>query len=113
MNMGSAREHPEVVSEYLAKELALGRMLGQFPKSASVAAVHINRFGVIPKGHNTGGGSSPTSRFCVVTASATEMTKACAPSRTPPSTKLVARLGQAALLTKMDIESAPGYGVGW
>ena len=34
--MGSAREHPEVVSEYLTKELELGRMLGQFPKSATV-----------------------------------------------------------------------------
>jgi hypothetical protein len=55
VNMGSAREHPAVVSEYLVKKLTLGRMLGPFPKSASMAAaVHINRFGVIPKGHNTG-----------------------------------------------------------
>ena len=53
-NMGSAREHPSIVTEYLAKELSLGRMLGPFNPESQIPPVHINRFGVIPKGHNTG-----------------------------------------------------------
>ena len=54
--MHSALEHPEVVRAYLDRELSLGRMLGPFPKVAtlSLAPCYINRFGVIPKGHNTG-----------------------------------------------------------
>lgn len=51
--MPSAALHPEVVSDYLDKELALGRMLGPFPLSHAPSC-HISRFGVIPKGHNTG-----------------------------------------------------------
>ena len=55
-NMLSALHHPEVVHAYLLKECALGRMLGPFPAStiAHIQPLHINRFGVIPKGHNTG-----------------------------------------------------------
>ena len=47
-NMQSAREHPEVVREYLAKERAEGRVLGPFPPS-SLPGVQVSRFGVIPK----------------------------------------------------------------
>ena len=36
------------------KELGLGRMLGPFTDADPLPPVHINRFGVIPKGHNTG-----------------------------------------------------------
>jgi hypothetical protein len=48
-NPTSAREHPEVIREYLTKECSEGRVLGpldpdQFPY------VHTSRFGVIPKG---------------------------------------------------------------
>jgi hypothetical protein len=55
-NMLSALQHPEVVRAYLTKECALGRMLGPFPLSlaARLPPLHVNRFGVIPKGHNTG-----------------------------------------------------------
>ena len=53
-NMGSAIDHPEVVSEYIAKELALGRMVGPLASSAGLQGLHISRFGVIPKGHDTG-----------------------------------------------------------
>ena len=55
-NMLSALQHPEVVHAYLPKECALGRMLGPFPAStiAHIPPLHINRFSVIPKGHNTG-----------------------------------------------------------
>ena len=53
-NMRSANEHPTVVAEYLANELARGRMLGPFDQSTPLPPLHINRFGVIPKGHNQG-----------------------------------------------------------
>ena len=53
-NMGSARERPSVVTEYLTKESSLGRMLGPFTPESQIPSVHINHFGVIPKGHNTG-----------------------------------------------------------
>ena len=49
-----APQHPEVISEYLHKECILGRMLGPFPEPLQLPCLHINRFGVIPKGHNTG-----------------------------------------------------------
>ena len=58
-NMHSASEHPEVVQAYLEKECALGRMLGPF-SSAEHRDLHINRFGVIPKGRNTG-------KWCLIT----------------------------------------------
>ena len=52
-NMLSALQHPEVVESYLEKECSLQRMLGPFPPE-TLPRLHINRFGVIPKGHNTG-----------------------------------------------------------
>ena len=51
--MGSATLHSDVITKYLSDELARGRMLGPFPLFFK-SAIHINRFGVIPKGHNTG-----------------------------------------------------------
>ena len=48
--MLSAAKNPSVVEEYLAKELAYGRVIQVDPKRMEV---HINRFGVIPKGHQT------------------------------------------------------------
>ena len=55
-NMHSASEHPEVVQAYLEKECALGRMLAPFSSAEQrdLPPCHINRFGVIPKGRNTG-----------------------------------------------------------
>ena len=53
-NMGSAHQHPTVIREYIDKELSYGRMLGPFPDASALPPIHINRFGVIPKGHNTG-----------------------------------------------------------
>ena len=52
-NMASAHLHHQVISDYLQKERSLGRMLGPFP-THPLPPLHINRFGVIPKGHNTG-----------------------------------------------------------
>ena len=55
-NMHSAREHPEVVQAYLHKERLAGRLLSPFAQNdlGSLPALHTNRFGVIPKCHNTG-----------------------------------------------------------
>ena len=55
--MVSVHIHPAVLTEYLEKELRLGRMLGpfeihHFPHHMHVKLV-VNRFGVIPNGHNT------------------------------------------------------------
>lgn len=52
--MESARQRLQVISEYLHKELTLGRMLGPFVETQSLPPLHANRFSVIPKGHNTG-----------------------------------------------------------
>ena len=53
-NMLSAMQHPEPISEYLKKELELGRMQGPFVDRSGFKSIHISRFGVISKGHNTG-----------------------------------------------------------
>jgi len=53
-NMRSALEHPEVIDTYLKGELSRGRMLGPFADADQLPNLHINRFGVIPKGHNSG-----------------------------------------------------------
>ena len=49
-NMLSAVKNPSVVEEYLAKELAYGRLVQVDPRRMEI---HINHFGVIPKGHQT------------------------------------------------------------
>ena len=51
-NLGSTIEHPKIVEDYLAAEISQNRVAGPFIKS-SITNVHINRFGVIPKGHQT------------------------------------------------------------
>ena len=54
-NMASALSHPEVVSKFLAEEIAAGRVVGPFPlERAQLLTWHINRFGIIPKGHRPG-----------------------------------------------------------
>ena len=53
--MFSASQHPEPIAEYLMKELGLNEMLGPFDDiDGRFQFVHVSRFGVIPKGHNTG-----------------------------------------------------------
>ena len=48
-NSEGAREHPDIVTDYLDTEISLGRIAGPFPPKA-VPQVHISHFGVIPKG---------------------------------------------------------------
>ena len=110
VNMGSAREHPAVVSAYLTKELSLGRLLGPFTDTSQLPPVHINRVGVIPKGHNSGKWRLITdlsfphghsvndgidSDLCSLRYSTVD--EVAYP---------VADLGRGALLAKIDIESA-------
>jgi len=108
--MLSARQHPDVITEYITKELSLGRMLGPFTDSNGLPPLHVNRFGVIPKGHNTGkwrlitdlpfpdGGSVNDGIEPVL----------CSPGFTSVDevARLAAELGPGALLAKVDIESA-------
>ena len=49
-NMRSAYDHATVVADYLATELAEGRVVGPFPPSM-IPSAHVSRFGVIPKSH--------------------------------------------------------------
>ena len=43
-------KHPTIIDDYLKKEVDSSNILGPF-LSTSAPAVHINRFGVIPKKH--------------------------------------------------------------
>ena len=52
-NMQSARANPAVVDEYLKKEVGLGRVIGPL-KPEEYPTVHVSRFGVIPKRHQSG-----------------------------------------------------------
>ena len=49
-NLEGAIQHPEVVDEYLDKEMTLSREAGPFTK-AHLPGIQISRFGVIPKSH--------------------------------------------------------------
>ena len=52
-NMKSADDHLMVVQDYLEKELEAGRVRGPL-RLEEAAAVHVSRFGVIPKPHQSG-----------------------------------------------------------
>ena len=51
--MSTAHQHPEVIDEYLQKELVQPNIPGPFPLSYTLM-VHVNRFGVVPKKHQPG-----------------------------------------------------------
>ena len=56
-NMPSAAEHPEVLEEYIQGEVQQGRMIG--PLAGELRdGCHMNRMGVIPKGHTRASGVS-------------------------------------------------------
>lgn len=52
-NMQSADVHPEVIKDFLSSELAAGRVLGPVD-SDTARRVQVNRFGLVPKGHQPG-----------------------------------------------------------
>ena len=109
-NMPSASLHPEVVDQYLTQELAKGRMLGPFPSADNLPPLHINRFGVIPKGHNTG-------KWRLITDLSFPSGQSVNDGIDPDLCSLsyitvediaimASKLGPGALLAKVDIESA-------
>ena len=51
-NLNCALQHKQVVNEYLENELHDNRIFGPFQK-ADAKGIHINRFGVIPKHHQS------------------------------------------------------------
>ena len=51
-NLPLATIHPEVVEEHLQHEISMQRVAGSFPLTL-VPDIHISRFGVIPKSHQT------------------------------------------------------------
>ena len=109
-NLVSASLHPEAVNEFIVKELSLGRLLGPFQEDTELPQLHINRIGVVPKGHNAGkwriitdlsfphgqsvnDGIDPS--FCSLCYTTVDEVAA-----------RVAHLGRGTLLAKIDIESA-------
>ena len=53
-NCPSAAAHPQVITEYIEKEDSLGCFLGPFHHGDAPTNTHLNKFGVIPKGHTPG-----------------------------------------------------------
>ena len=108
-NMESTRLHPEVVTEYLTKELGKGRMLGPFPPSWD-PYLHVNRVGLVPKGHNTGKFRLITDLSFPVGYSINDgiQSELCSLSYTSVDdvASIVYRLGRGSLLAKVDVESA-------
>ena len=107
-NMVSACKNPTVVTEYLKKELELGRVIGPLAKGS--VNLHVNRFGVIPKPHQPGKWrlivdmSHPESHsvndgiekpLCSLTYASVDEAVA-----------LIQTLGKGTLLAKLDLESA-------
>ena len=109
-NMGSVQLHPHIITDYIHKELSRGRMLGPFPPSFSAPELHINHFGVIPKGHNTGKWRLITDLSFPPARSVNDGIdpELCSLSYTTVdrAAEIAARLGRGALLAKVDIESA-------
>eukprot|EP00731_Ephydatia_muelleri_P038276 Em0703g1a len=108
-NMFSSFQHPDIIQEYISKELDLGRMLGPLDPTC-YTTVHINRFGVVPKGHNIG-------KWCLITDLSYPPRHSVNDGIDPELCSLhytsvddmatvAAELGQGALMTKVDIEAA-------
>ena len=111
-NMHSAMEHPEVIQTYLEGECAKGRMLGPFSRAEaqSLPPLHVNRFGVIPKGHETGKWRLITDLSYPSGKSVNDSISPELCSLTYTSVDKVAEVasgyGRGALLAKFDVESA-------
>ena len=110
-NMPSAVLHPQVISDYLSKEISLGRMLGPFPLSLSIPELQINRFGVIPiKRSQIGKMETDNRSIFSPTKSVNNGVDhdLCSLSYilVDNITAIVQRLGTGSLMAKIDIESA-------
>ena len=106
-NLPSATEQAEVFAEYLEKEVALGRVIGPFPPGPTW---HINRVGVIPKGHTPGKWRMITDLSHPPAASVNDGIdrELCTLSyiTVEQVAATLSRLGRGALLAKVDIDSA-------
>ena len=109
-NMRSAQEHPGVIERYLHEELSRNRLLGPFLPSDGLPPLHINRFGVIPKGHITGKWRLITDLSFPPRASVNEGIdpELCSLSYVSVDeiANIVMHLGTGALMAKVDVESA-------
>ena len=109
-NMPSASQHPDVIMGYIEKELSLSRMLGPFQSTEGLPPLQINRFGVIPKGHNTGKWRLITDlsfprEHSVNDGIDPSLCSLCY-TTIDEVASLVTQLGTGSLLAKVDIEAA-------
>ena len=108
-NMHSVALHPSVVDSYIRSETQEGRILGPFPPG-HIQGLHVNRMGVIPKGHTPGRWRLITDLSYLEGNSVNDGIQAEWCSLKYTSTEVVAeaaqRLGKGALLAKLDIKSA-------
>ena len=108
-NMFSAEQNPQVIEDYLQKEVTAGNIFGPFSPSV-VPDVHINRFGAIPKKHQPGKWRLITDLSYPEGASINDAIDPSLCSLTYTSVDEVAAaaaaLGRGAQLAKIDIKSA-------
>ena len=108
--MLSASQQPGVVDDYLSKELSLGCFIGPLTAEAIPPDTHISRFGVIPKGHNSGKWRLITNLSFPHGQSVNDGIDPtlCSLSYTSAETvaTIIAQFGGTPLLAKVDIESA-------
>ncbi len=108
-NMLSTRLRPGLIEEYISKELGKGRMIGPLPMSWR-PIIHLNRVGLVPKGHNSG-------KFRLITdlsfPHGASVNDGISPDLVSLSyiavddvAAIVQELGKGSLLAKMDIEAA-------
>lgn len=107
-NMLSAIQNPQVVDEYLEAERAKGRIMG--PVDPASHMLQVNRFGVIPKGKDSGKWRLIVDLSYPEGASVNDGIEPALCSLTYTSVdwaaKLVIAMGRGTLLAKMDLESA-------
>ena len=107
-SMPSSRLRPRVITDYLAGELGKNRMIGPLPISWR-PLLHINRFGLIPKVHDSGKfrlitdlsfphGASVNEGICADLVSLSYIA-------VDDVAEIVQRLGTGSRLAKMDVEA--------
>ena len=108
-NLKGARDHPEVVDAYIAAECRAGTVLGPFDP-ALLPAVHISKFGVIPKPHRPGEWRLIVDLSALFGESVNDGISAELSSvkytRLQEVVQHVASMGTGAMLAKFDIKSA-------
>ena len=108
-NMESAKQHPDVINEYLQKETHQSNIVGPFPLHKS-PQVHINRFGVIPKKHQPGKWRLITDLSFPEGASVNDAIdpRVCSLKYVTVNqvAKKAGQLGKGSLIAKIDIKSA-------